>query len=99
MQTSIETKLKTALDPEVLEITNESNMHSGPATESHFKVVAVSEAFEGKILIARHRMINQTLTEELKSIHALSLHTMTPNEYFEKAGKVAESPQCEGGGK
>ncbi len=99
MQTIIETKLNEALKPDVLDIFNESNMHSGPATESHFKVVAVSKAFEGKMLIARHRMINQALAEELNSIHALSLHTMTPDEYFEKAGKVADSPQCEGGGK
>lgn len=96
MQTTIETKLNEALNPEVLEVFNESSMHSGPATESHYKVVAVSKAFEGKMLIARHRMINKALAEELNVIHALALHTMTPNEYFEKAGKVADSPQCEG---
>ena len=99
MQATINEKLNDALAPEFLETINESNMHSGPATESHFKIIAVSEAFEGKMLIARHRMINNALADELKSIHALSLHTMTPDEYFEKAGKVAESPQCGGGGK
>ncbi len=96
MQTIIEDKLNESLTPEVLEVTNESHMHSGPATESHFKVVAVSNTFEGKILIARHRMINAALAEELQQIHALALHTMTPDEYFEKSGKVADSPQCEG---
>lgn len=99
MQNTIEQKLTETLHPEVLEVINESHMHSGPATESHFKVVAVSNVFEGKMLIARHRMINSALAEELKSIHALSLHTMTPDEYFEKAGKVADSPLCEGGSK
>ena len=99
MQNQIEEKLNTALAPEVLEITNESHMHSGPASESHFKVVAVSKKFEDKMLIARHRMINSALAEELNSIHALALHTMTPDEYFEKAGKVPDSPQCEGGSK
>jgi BolA protein len=50
------------------------------------------------MLIARHRIINEALSEELSDgIHALSLHTMTPNEYVEKAGKVADSPQCLGG--
>jgi len=97
MQATIDEKLNKTLAPEFLEIINESNMHSGPATESHFKVVAVSKAFEGKMLIARHRMINEALANELETIHALSLHTMTPDEYFEKAGKVAESPQCKGG--
>lgn len=99
MQTIIEEKLNEALSPEVLEVINESHMHSGPATESHFKVVAVSDAFDGKMLIARHRMINAALAEELQQIHALALHTMTPDEYFEKAGKVADSPECGGGSK
>ena len=99
MQVTIEKKLNNALQPAFLEVVNESSMHSGPATESHFKVVAVSKAFEGKMLIARHRMINEALGDELNTIHALSLHTMTPDEYFEKAGKVADSPQCGGGGK
>ena len=99
MQTTIETKLNELLQPDVLDVINESHMHSGPAMDSHFKVVAVSNAFEGKMLIARHRMINQALSEELNAIHALSLHTMTPDEYFEKSGKVADSPECGGGGK
>ncbi len=99
MQSIIENKLTETLAPEFLDVINESHMHSGPATESHYKVVAVSKAFEGKMLIARHRMINAALADELQQIHALALHTMTPNEYFEKAGKVADSPQCEGGSK
>lgn len=99
MQTTIENKLTESLKPDVLDVFNESNMHSGPATESHYKVVVVSKEFEGKMLIARHRMINQTLADELNNIHALSLHTMTPDEYFEKGGKVADSPECEGGDK
>ena len=99
MQKTIEEKINNAISPEVLEVINESHMHSGPATDSHFKVVAVSKEFEGKMLIARHRMINSALVEELNNIHALALHTMTPDEYFEKPGKVADSPQCEGGSK
>lgn len=99
MQTTIENKLNKTLAPEFLDIINESHMHGGNATESHFKVIAVSKAFEGKMLIARHRMINAALADELQQIHALALHTMTPDEYFEKAGKTPESPQCEGGSK
>lgn len=99
MQSTIETKLNDALKPEVLEVLNESHMHSGPATESHFKVVAVSKEFEGKMLIARHRMINKALEEELQQIHALALHTMTADEYFEKGGAIEDSPECEGGSK
>ncbi len=98
IQATIEAKLTAILEPEVLDIINETHMHNVPAdAESHFKVVAVSKAFEGKMLIARHRMINEALAKELAGgIHALSLHTMTPDEYFEKAGKVSDSPQCLG---
>ena len=101
MQATIEDKLTSALNPEILDVLNESYMHNVPeGSESHFKVVAVSKDFEGKMLIARHRMINEVLKEELEgSIHALSLHTMTPDEYFAKSGKVADSPECLGGSK
>jgi len=101
MQETIKSKLTTALDPDILDIINETHMHNVPVdAESHFKVIAVSKRFEGKMLIARHRMINEALSEELagsNGIHALSLHTMTPEEYFVKAGKVSDSPECLGG--
>ena len=75
-------------------------MHNVPeGSESHFKVTVVSGEFKEKRLIARHRLINQTLADELNTIHALAIHTLTPDEYFAKAGKVADSPECLGGGK
>jgi len=98
MQTTIEQKLTDAFSPITLNIENESHMHGGSATESHFKVTLVSEKFSGKMLIARHRMINETLKEELDGqIHALTLHTMTTEEYAAKGGVVADSPPCQGG--
>ena len=96
----IEQKLEEAFDPEFLEVVNESYMHNVPeGSESHFKVTVVSTTFLEKRLIARHRLINQALADELKSIHALAIHTLTPDEYFAKAGKVADSPECLGGDK
>ena len=101
IQTQIEQKLQNAMQPDFLEVLNESHMHNvAPGSESHFKVTLVSSQFNGKMLIARHRLINGILAEELNGkIHALALHTLTPDEYFERAGKVAESPLCMGGGK
>jgi len=100
IQTIIEEKLEQAFTPEFLEVVNESYMHNVPeGSESHFKVTVVSKEFEGKMLLARHRAVNKTLEEELKSIHALAIHTLTPEQYFEKAGKVADSPECLGGSK
>lgn len=101
IQSQIEQKLQNAMQPDFLEVLNESHMHNvAPGSESHFKVTLVSSQFNGKMLIARHRLINGILAEELNGkIHALALHTLTPDEYFERAGKVAESPLCMGGGK
>ncbi|MCL4164638.1 UNVERIFIED_CONTAM: hypothetical protein GTU68_012325 [Idotea baltica] len=73
-------------------------MHNVPeGSESHFKVTVVSTEFEGQRLIGRHRMVNKALSEELEIIHALAIHTMTPDEYFAKSGKVPDSPECLGG--
>jgi len=100
MQQTITSKLQQALSPEHLEVVNESHMHNVPeGSESHFKVTVVSDVFKDKMLVARHRMVNKALEDELTGgLHALALHTLTMEEWFEK-GKVAESPPCEGGGR
>lgn len=100
MQQTITKKLDEAFSPEHLEVTNESHMHNVPeGSESHFKVVIVSDQFKDKLPLARHRLVNKTLEAELSGgIHALALHTLTMEEWFEK-GQAPESPLCEGGGK
>lgn len=100
IQAQIEAKLQQAFNPEILEVTNESHLHNvPPGSESHFKAVIVSEQFTDKRLVARHRLVNQSLAVELERIHALALHTFTPEEYFKRAGAVADSPLCMGGSK
>ncbi|KAK3024942.1 hypothetical protein RJ639_042946, partial [Escallonia herrerae] len=47
-----------------------------------FQVEIVSEQFEGKRLLERHRMVNAALTEEMKDIHALSItKAVTPDQW------------------
>ena len=101
VQTTLETRLSDAFSPLHLEVTNESHMHNVPeGSESHFRVVLVTEQFSGKPLIQRHRAVNAAVAEQLRDqIHALALHTMTPEEWFEKGGTAPESPPCLGGGK
>lgn len=100
MQGQIEAKLRQAFGPEILEVINESHLHNvPPGSESHFKVVIVSEQFIDKRLVARHRLVNQALANELAAIHALALHTLTPDEYFKRAGAITDSPLCMGGSK
>ena len=100
-QTRIQQKLSEALSPLHLEVIDESHMHSVPeGAESHFKVVVVSEAFAAQGLVARHRRVNSLLLDELGSgLHALAIHTWTPEEWFDQGGLVPESPQCMGGSK
>ena len=100
MQQTITEKLEQAFHPEHLEVINESHTHNVPeGSESHFKVVIVCDDFKGKMLLARHRMVNGALEDELSGgIHALALHTMTMEEWFAK-GNAPESPPCLGGGK
>ena len=93
---AIYSKLQGHFVPSVLEVMNESHMHNVPkGSETHFKVVIVSEKFEGRALIARHREVNSLLGDELKSgVHALSIVAKTPSQW---TGNVVKSPTCLGG--
>lgn len=75
-------------------------MHSvPPGSETHFKVTVVSDAFHGKTLVGRHRLIYVLLDDEIRGgLHALSITSRTPAEWKENAA-VATSPPCLGGSK
>ncbi|MFA5631373.1 MAG: BolA/IbaG family iron-sulfur metabolism protein [Porticoccaceae bacterium] len=94
----IEGKLNVAFAPDFIEVVNESHMHSVPAnSETHFKVTLVTEKFAGLRLVRRHQDVYKVLDDELKSgVHALALHTYTPDEW---QGRAPDSPQCRGGSK
>ncbi|XP_026225951.1 bolA-like protein 1 [Anabas testudineus] len=97
---AIRTKLTNMLKPDHLEVHNESHMHAVPAgSESHFRVLVVSSQFEGLPLIQRHRLVNETLKEELSScVHALAIQAKTP-EQWRSNPSLAKSPPCMGGSK
>jgi len=97
----IEKKLRDNLSPSFLEVINESNMHNVPSgSESHFKVIVVSDRFLKTKLITRHQTVNSILKEELNGIiHALSIETFTEKEWVERNGELMESPLCLGGRK
>ena len=47
----------------------------------HFEATVVSEAFRGKLPLARHRMVYATLGARMGTdIHALALRTLTPDD-------------------
>lgn len=100
VQESIQAKLSEALQPSVLEVANESHMHGGPATESHFNVTAVSAAFTDLNLVRRHQAVYKLLQFELADgVHALALHLYTVEEWEQRQGSSPTSPDCRGGSK
>lgn len=100
MRDQIESKLRAAFEPVFLEVADESYRHNVPAgSESHFKVVLVSDRFTGERFLNRHRMIYSTLTTELSTtVHALALHTYTLKEWEGLQDTILASPPCRGAG-
>lgn len=99
IENKIQQCLIRELSPMKLEIVNESYMHGVPKnSETHFKILVVSEKFTGLNLISRHRMVNNFIKEELKTEfpHALSIVAKNPTEY-DGEYKLEPSPNCRGG--
>ncbi len=95
MQQRIETALG-ALQPEHLQVLDESHMHSR-GLQTHFKAVLVSAQFAGLNSVKRHQKVYATLGDLMSEFHALALHTYTPEEWV-KIGTAPASPVCAGGG-
>ncbi|KAL5548727.1 hypothetical protein UlMin_003958 [Ulmus minor] len=79
--------LEKELSPVELEVEDISYQHAGHAGvrgtdgETHFNVKVVSEEFEGKSLVKRHRLIYGLVQEEMETgLHALSIVAKAPSE-------------------
>jgi BolA family transcriptional regulator, general stress-responsive regulator len=83
---AITNKLRETFSPESLDVIDESHLHEGhsghrPGGETHFRIYIVSDAFDGKSRIERHRMINAALATELAGpVHALAIKAQAPGE-------------------
>lgn len=99
VQEQVGERIAARLDCQHLEVQNESHKHRVPeGSESHFKVVVVSDEFENEKLLDRHRLINEALADLLAGqIHALALHTYTTREWRDKNGDAPMTPPCRGG--
>ncbi|OTA21323.1 transcriptional regulator BolA [Xenorhabdus beddingii] len=95
----IETKLRAAFKPSHLEVIDESYRHNVPAgSESHFKIIVISNEFVEQRMLSRHRSVYSVLAKELEEgVHALALHTYTEKEWAELGDTVLASPACRGG--
>ncbi|HEX8623731.1 MAG TPA: BolA family protein [Allosphingosinicella sp.] len=82
----IERRLRAALQPAHLVVTNDSARHRGHAGddgsgESHFTVEVVSERFAGMSRVERQRAVNSALADLLRDhIHALAIKARAPGE-------------------
>lgn len=89
-----------SLNPLHLSLINESYMHSVPKdAQTHFKLIMVSECFQGLSKVKRHQMIYTLLKSEFDTgLHALSLHLFTSDEWQDQ-NEIEASPTCRGGNK
>ena len=81
----IRQRLSVHLDPESVEIEDQSHLHTGHAGAAsgggHFEVVVVAQNFSGLNMLARHRLVYDALGEAMRNeIHALSIKAYTPDE-------------------
>lgn len=103
-QQRIQNILTDTLKPTTLLVENESPSHHTPfgipkeEAETHFKVIAVADCFKTLNRVARHRLVNRAMAEELATgLHALSLHLYTPEEWSLREQNAPDSPPCRGG--
>jgi BolA protein len=82
----IERRLRAALQPAHLVVTNDSARHRGHSGddgsgESHFTVEVVAERFAGMSRVERQRAVNSALSDLLRDrIHALAIKASAPRE-------------------
>jgi BolA protein len=98
VQMQIDQRINEKIDIHHMTLENESYMHNVPeGSESHFKLVLVSDEFQGKRLVQRHQLVYATLQEEMTKIHALAMHLYSIQEWSERNALAPSSPKCHGG--
>ncbi len=91
---AIKKLLISEFNPSVLNIVNESYMHNVPeGSESHFKLVIVSDEFKNLSNVKRHKQIYKALNKVMESIHALSIYSFSQDEYKDNP-IILDSPNC-----
>jgi BolA family transcriptional regulator, general stress-responsive regulator len=100
IQKELEQKLRDAFQPHYLQVSNESHLHGGAprdpnrVRETHFKAVVVADTFANKRMVQQHQLVYKALADSMQKIHALGLHTFTPDEWIARGCSAADSPEC-----
>jgi BolA protein len=85
VETAIRQRLQS-LAPQSVDLQDESGQHAGhagsrPSGGSHWRLRIVSEAFRGKLPVARHRMVYEALGDLMeRDIHALRIEALAPEQ-------------------
>ncbi len=75
---AIRDRLTDAMKPELLDVQDVSG-----GCGAFFKLLVVTDAFEGKTTVARHRLVQALLKEDIKSMHGITMTTLTPSQFAE----------------
>ena len=73
--------------PHFFSVSDVSEQHRGHQNfkenvESHFEIIIVSEKFDNRNKIERHRMVNKSLKKEfLSDLHSVTIKTYTIDEF------------------
>uniref|UniRef100_A0A1I7VCN3 Bola bacterial stress-induced morphogen-related protein n=1 Tax=Loa loa TaxID=7209 RepID=A0A1I7VCN3_LOALO len=76
MKATMQEKLEVALKPSHLDIEDFSD-----GCGLKFRLVIVSDSFDGKTTLASHRLVYDVLKEEMQAIHALEIKTYTREKW------------------
>lgn len=80
----IEAALRASLQPDAVEVQDDSHLHAGHAGARegrHFTVRITAPAFTGQTRIARHRLVYDALGTLIpKGIHALAIVARAPGD-------------------
>ena len=94
IESTINKIINESYNPLYIELVNESFMHNVPrGSESHFKLVVVSDIFKNMTLVQRHKHIYSSLKTTMNNIHALSINAFDIDEFKLNPTK-SKSPDC-----
>ena len=94
LETEIRNKVIEKFPNAILNLQNESHMHSVPEnSETHFKLIIADDSFIDTPRVLRHKMIFSQLGDLMQKFHALALHCYT-HEELSKLEAQPESPEC-----
>ena len=77
----LETMLQTAFPG------GEIHLSSPQQDNNHFRLVLISDRFDGKTMVEQHQLVYEALGDSMReAIHALSLKTFTPDQWAKSTG-------------